>query len=672
MSRCSPLMPVTAAVVALAACSPALEPAEPASPHAEAHARADEALHALLTRFWNGPAGFFDRATIIHGFPASYWNAAQAFDALLDGAERTHGAASTGLADTFFRAQDARGWSAGLYDDKNWMVMALVRAYDASGDEKDLRRAQAIFDDILAAWDTTCCGPRPGGVWWDVAHTSKATASNGGPTIAAARLYARTGDERYLSFARQVYAYWKAEMVDPVTFEVTDSINADGHRNRWKFTYNEGQLVGAALELHRVTGERAYLDDAHAFAGAILATETADAGVGRILSDGAPPDCAGEDCPLFKGIAFRYLANLEAVDPRPELTQVLEQSARGAYELARERDTGRFAVDWAGPADAGDGTLAQQVSATFAIDRWANLLGGPPAGGSEAFVREAEDAVLDRLTFVAPRAGFTGWAALWSPGLPVERLAFDFTLPDEGPRRLSLRYATRSTGARREAVLDGHTVGVFELPATDGGASALSALDPVLLGAGRHQLVLVMPDGGSGGAELDALLVEPAPACAEPAPEPFFLTAPAPGQSACGAPDLCWSRARGATHYRAIVDGQVVCEGSGRCCTPSSVSPGWHLAWVEAASACASRSTKPVSYLQAPPGAPLAAQVEAVDGGTRVTWTAAEARPFGADVRSGGVLQCVTALGGRCTFPGAPDQLEVTAHLGCRDSSRWR
>ena len=645
---------------------------EPASPHTEAHARADEALRTLMTRFWNGPAGFFDRATIIHGFPASYWNAAQTFDALIDGAERTHGTAHAGLVDTFFRAQDARGWSAGLYDDKNWMVMALMRAYDLSGDAKYLSRARAIYDDILAAWDTTCCGPNPGGIWWDVARTGKATASNGGPAIAAARLFTRTGDAKYLAFARQVYAYWKQEMVDPVTYRVTDSIGVDGRRNPWKFTYNEGQMLGAALELHRVTGERAYLDDAHGFAGAILSTETADSGVGRILTDGAPPDCAGEDCPLFKGITYRYLANLEALDPRPELRRVLEQSARGAFELAREQDTGRFAVDWAGPADAGDGTVSQQVSATFAVDRWAHLLGGPPGSSAEAFVLEAEDGVLDRLTFVSPRAGFTGWAALWSPGLPVERLAFDFTVPDEGPRQLSLRYATRAADARREAWLDGRSAGVFELSATDGGASALSVLPPVLLGAGSHQLVLVMPDGGSGGAELDALLVEPAPTCPETAPAPFFLTAPAPGQTACGSPELCWSPSRGATGFRAIVDGQVACEGSGRCCTPATMTPGWHVAWVEAVGRCASRSTKRVAFLQAPSGVAVSAQTQAIDGGTRVTWSVERTAPFGADVTSAGVTQCVGVLAGRCEFPGPADQLSVTAHLGCSDANRWR
>ena len=56
----------------------------------------------------------------------------------------------------------------------------------------------------MGAWDTTCCGPVKGGVWWDTQHTQKATASNFGPVITAVQLFQRTNNNTYLAFAKQV------------------------------------------------------------------------------------------------------------------------------------------------------------------------------------------------------------------------------------------------------------------------------------------------------------------------------------------------------------------------------------------------------------------------------------------------------------------------------------
>ncbi len=55
----------------------------------------------------------------------------------------------------------------------------------------------------MGAWDTTCCGPVKGGVWWDTQHTQKATASNFGPVITAVQLFQHTNNNTYLAFAKQ-------------------------------------------------------------------------------------------------------------------------------------------------------------------------------------------------------------------------------------------------------------------------------------------------------------------------------------------------------------------------------------------------------------------------------------------------------------------------------------
>jgi GDPmannose 4,6-dehydratase len=90
------------------------------------------------------------------------------------------------------------------------MTLALLRAYDLTGTGKYLNQAKTLYADIGAGWDSTCCGSSKGGLWWDKAHTQKATAANAGAALAGARLYLRTGDSTYLSFAQQLYSYWLA------------------------------------------------------------------------------------------------------------------------------------------------------------------------------------------------------------------------------------------------------------------------------------------------------------------------------------------------------------------------------------------------------------------------------------------------------------------------------
>jgi predicted alpha-1,6-mannanase (GH76 family) len=48
-------------------------------------------------------------------------------------------------------------------------------------------------------------------------------------------------------------------MVNPVSFQVCDHINPDGTKVWWKFTYNEGLMIGASVELNEATGAAMYL-----------------------------------------------------------------------------------------------------------------------------------------------------------------------------------------------------------------------------------------------------------------------------------------------------------------------------------------------------------------------------------------------------------------------------
>jgi predicted alpha-1,6-mannanase (GH76 family) len=474
-----------------------------------AHSRADRALADMLLAFWNGGSQYLDAAEPSNNQLTGYWTYAQAFDALLDGIERTRGRHFGGLLRSFYLGQEARGFSSDYYDDENWMALALLRAFDWTNERAYLDRAAALFADITDAWDSTSA--RPGGIWWDRAHTQKATASNAGPVITGARLALKTGDAAHLAFARRAYDHWRSTMVDPMTYQVFDHVNPDGTIVRWRFTYNEGLMIGAAAELYLATGDTRYWNDAHAFAAALVRDQTRPAAQGTVLFDGTNSSCTG-DCAQFKGIGYRYLAALFRLDPnRREYRPALEGSAAALWSLARN-PSGLFAIDWAGPA-LPTAITGQQSSAVMAQNLFAALCGGYPGDATVGY--EAEDATLDRVALEATHLGFSGWgyAAAWA----ADGQSVDFAVqaPIAGNYRLIFDYAAAAGEASRSVLINGAVVlPRLVFPSTGSWDVWSAAGATVALRAGINS-VMVRFDAASGSSQflnLDRLRIEVAPA----------------------------------------------------------------------------------------------------------------------------------------------------------------
>src|SRR5256885_17124432 len=106
-----------------------------------------------------------------------------------------------------YELQDKRGWSDAYWDAERWLALALIHAYDVTGEALYLDKAKLVFDDIMKGWDETCCGAHPGGIFWHKPRDAKATAINAGPVISAARVYERTHQQTYLDFANKTFTY---------------------------------------------------------------------------------------------------------------------------------------------------------------------------------------------------------------------------------------------------------------------------------------------------------------------------------------------------------------------------------------------------------------------------------------------------------------------------------
>jgi hypothetical protein len=387
------------------------------------------------------------------------------------------------------------------------MTLALMRAFDLTGEQLYLDTAETIYENVMAGWDTTCCGSYLGGIWWDRKHTQKATASNATNVIAGMRLAKRTGDTKYVDFAKQVYAFWFTNMVNSQNYANYDHLTPAGLRAPGGLTYNHGVMIGAALELYTATGEAHYLAEAHGFGHYLAANSTKSSSVGPLLADGST--CEG-DCAAWKGIGYRYLAQLFREDTtKTEYETVLTAGATGIWTLARSADTNFFASSWAGPPPAAGG-IEKQGSAAMALNLYAMLCGSdasaaPPLAGRY----EAEEANVDHVALEAKYTGFSGFGYVAAFSKANQGISFEVTVPSAGTYELDWTYAAAAGAVTRSVLVNGTAVvssqAFTATAAWDAWAHALSNVDLV---QGKNQVELRYAAGSAAALNVDRLDVK--------------------------------------------------------------------------------------------------------------------------------------------------------------------
>lgn len=308
-------------------------------------ARAGETFSALNARYWLPTHSLFEirvplepRDNDLPFDPFHYWWQAHALDALVDAytrdGERTHLDQAAQLLEGI--VQRNGGLTNDFYDDMEWLALAALRAWDASGEPRFKDAALALWTDIKGGWNDACGG---GIAWRKPQLDYKNTPANAPAAILAARLHLRFGHPDDLEWARKIFDWLEAHLIDPQTGFVWDGMNrlGDGGVDKdWAFTYCQGVVIGAAVELHAVTKEPRYLERAR---------QTARAARQRLAQPAthAMPDEGGGDGGLFKGILARYLAQYALLTNDATVRGWLEDNARLAWTHRAEGLSGR---DW--------------------------------------------------------------------------------------------------------------------------------------------------------------------------------------------------------------------------------------------------------------------------------------------------------------------------------------
>lgn len=122
------------------------------------------------------------------------------------------------------------------------------------------------------------------------------------------------------------------------------------NKNRW--TYNQGIILGALVELYTTNKNNTYLTSATHIAKAAIKTFTNS--TSNVIQESCDPDSCDANSTQFKGIFIRNLAVLNAVAPDDDYEKVIKASAESIWRKDRNLENDELGEAWTGPVNLVD------------------------------------------------------------------------------------------------------------------------------------------------------------------------------------------------------------------------------------------------------------------------------------------------------------------------------
>lgn len=259
------------------------------------------------------------------------------------------------------------GFGNEFTDDSEWIILTLIRMFEATGEQKYLDDAVTTYKEtVISRWTDDENG---GGLRWCMTSpNSKNACSNGPAVVIAAKLYRLTQEEQYLADAKRIYAWLSSTLFNPETGAVADNM-AGGTAQGIPLSYNQGTFLGGAHLLFQITGDKKYLRDALKACDYNMSSAMT---VDRIMRNEGTGDNA-----LFKGIFIRYatlLANDTKVDAdkRREIANFITYNANTCWTKGINKVSDDWSLFfggiWSEVRTEFGGSLNEQISASTLIE----------------------------------------------------------------------------------------------------------------------------------------------------------------------------------------------------------------------------------------------------------------------------------------------------------------
>ena len=265
-----------------------------------------------------------------------------------------------------------------FYDDNAWVGLALVRLHRLSGAPAVLDRAAEVFAFLVSGWQDDPDLPRPGGVAWVESSTN--SDRNTVSTAPAAQLGfllhglgAAGGDA--VAWADRMLAWVHEVLRDPADGLFWDHIDARGTIEATKWSYNQGNVIGAELARHALGdgwpdgGEASGVSRAEAVA--VAALDHYDSVPGGLIGQGL----------AFNAIFFRNLVELGEVAGASVGARIQEAVVGHADEVWRARCDGDGLVVPARVVERWPSSTRRRWSRSRPSRRWLPNRGPGPALG---------------------------------------------------------------------------------------------------------------------------------------------------------------------------------------------------------------------------------------------------------------------------------------------------
>ena len=237
-----------------------------------------------------------------------------------------------------------KGFLNGYYDDEGWWALGWIQAFDVTGNQDYPTEAIDIFEDMKNGSEPNCGG----GIWWDKDKTYVNAIANELYLSVGAHLANRVPDQKdyYTNITTTQWEWFQNSGMINAQNNINDGLDSKTCKNNngTVWSYNQGVIIGALVEMDKANPNTTYIDKAKSIAFAAI-KKLSD--VNGVLHDPCEPNC-GSDGSQFKGIFMRNLQFLQSAAPNDAFLAFIASNANSIWKNDRDGQN-ELSVDWAGP-----------------------------------------------------------------------------------------------------------------------------------------------------------------------------------------------------------------------------------------------------------------------------------------------------------------------------------